>query len=146
MLCVAEVAEWTWSPARPSAQVAVSPLSFPSLSRTSRHRIQVLGSKSKERLRRIVMPRFIRGFAVALGVLLLGFLITVIPPKTVLGQRPGPTTPVSIVQPLPVPITGSVSVTNTPLGVTGGVNVNNFPASQNVNGSVSLIGTSPREH
>ena len=73
------------------------------------------------------MTRFTRALVAALGVVFLGFVMTLVPQKNASGQQ-GNTQPV-IVTNKTVPTT----VTNTPLPISGGVTVGNFPATQNVN-------------
>jgi hypothetical protein len=81
------------------------------------------------------MARFTRGLVVTLGVVLLGFFITIVPQKTALGQN-GNTQPVFVtnktvpttVTNTPLPVSGNLAAT-----VSGSVAVSNFPATQNVN-------------
>lgn len=65
------------------------------------------------------MKRFARAFAVTLGLVVLGSVISLVPQKNAAGAGGAPVTVVNT----PLPVTGNVNA-----AVTGAVGVNNFPA------------------
>lgn len=87
------------------------------------------------------MNRFVRAFAVTLGLVIFGSVLSLMPQKTATATGGAPVTVLNT----PLPVTGTVNA-----AVSGSIGVNNFPGNQSVSitnpsvpvsGSVGVTGT-----